>query len=579
LYYDGEDAKGRVAVCLAFGVLLLVTGAAPGALTPATRAGIDRAARELPPGPPAREAAYLAGDLATWLLSRATLTPAEERDAAAALHEQVLARYRPVPAPEAAGRVFGRLLDTLPPHLKPDAFAYTLTILDAPTAEAFTTGGGFVYLTRPLFDTLPSGARGEAALAFVLAAELGHVGLEHARRGWQLAAIEAEIDRGLLPRVRREALREALGTTVDRTGRLVRFLYTPVQQFEADTLALHLCTAAGFPAERCLDAVRVLALEEGRPAALVRLRHLLLECDGAVEDEDRYGLFLYDPRDSSLSKCAARSVPAGARPLVLVHGLHGGTRTFRAWLPFLAGREELAGRPLLVFRYPNSESLARCGSFLSREVGRVFTAPSEAVFIAHSAGGLVVRDYAEVHKGKLDRAVFLGTPHAGSNLTSLAFLAELASFAGGLRGGLKSALEDLALDGRGAVVQDLHPDSLFLRRLGPGPELAARYAVFTGRFLTRSEALALRSALAAGRHFLGEQAADSISSLLLRTQVLRALDRCRLPPEITAGDGVVSVASATLPGAGRVTHTRLHHRAFTTDAGLMRRVVEAVAER
>ena len=47
-----------------------------------------------------------------------------------------------------------RLLAQLPPHLRPDEFSCTLTVLDLPEADAFSGGGGYVYLTASLLQRL-----------------------------------------------------------------------------------------------------------------------------------------------------------------------------------------------------------------------------------------------------------------------------------------------------------------------------------------------------------------------------------------------------------------------------------------
>jgi hypothetical protein len=52
-----------------------------------------------------------------------------------------------------------------------------------------------------------------------------------------------------------------------------------------------------------------------------------------------------------------------------------------------------------------------------------------------------------------------------------------------------------------------------------------------------------------------------------------------VPPEVTDGDLVVSVASATLDGAGRVTRTRLHHRAFLTSSKVRQQVLDTLLAR
>ena len=52
---------------------------------------------------------------------------------------------------------------------------YTFTVLDSEEINAFTTGGGYVYITRGIMNYLNS----EAELAAVLGHEIGHVTARH----------------------------------------------------------------------------------------------------------------------------------------------------------------------------------------------------------------------------------------------------------------------------------------------------------------------------------------------------------------------------------------------------------------
>src|SRR5262245_45912223 len=52
---------------------------------------------------------------------------------------------------------------------------YYFTVLDSPDINAFTTGGGYVYITRGIMNYLNS----EAELAAVLGHEIGHVTARH----------------------------------------------------------------------------------------------------------------------------------------------------------------------------------------------------------------------------------------------------------------------------------------------------------------------------------------------------------------------------------------------------------------
>jgi hypothetical protein len=308
---------------------------------------------------------------------------------------------------------------------------------------------------------------------------------------------------------------------------------------------------------------------------LQRLRRLLLERDGLVEGPE-HGLFEHDPRTGALRKCPDHSVSAADRPVVFVHGMLGGTESLRAYLRAFDESPALRGRKPLVFRYPGNGSLARSGLFLAHEVARVVSAPERAHFICHSAGGLVFRYYAEVARGGFDRATLLATPNAGSDLTNLKWLVDLAKFAGGLGGGLTAALDRAVHEGRGEIALDLHPDSLFLRHLGRAPGLAARYHVYSGQYLSAAQGLALLAGFRAARRLVEERWVSRLEPKAQR-RARRWLEGLRVPQEVLLGDLAVTARSALLPGAGKVTRTRLHHQALKTDAGLIREVLEEVA--
>src|SRR5262249_54178942 len=150
--------------------------------------------------------------------------------------------------------------------------------------------------------------RGPAALAFILARELGHIGLEHCCRGWQRLAVEEEL-RQEVKGHKAGWVRDVLQTGIVASGKLVHFLYSRDQEYEADLFALHLCRNAGLKPDEGLDGLRLLArlrhpdaLTDPRfdaakvkpdttlgyyfsaaPDPLVRLRRLLMECRGEVD--------------------------------------------------------------------------------------------------------------------------------------------------------------------------------------------------------------------------------------------------------------------------------------------------------
>ncbi len=558
----------------------------PPALSSTLRDRLDRLALRLPGDTLGTNEVHAVEELPERAVSCEDLAPEDEARRAAAVHQRLLDGRPAIVTPDAAQGVFDRLVKELPPHLKPRAFHYRLTVLDRPGRKAFTTGGGQVYVTRPELDAwLADANRGEAALAFVLADEIGHDALGHTRRGWQWQDRVNEAAGFLpLPPVQR-FLADALGAG-DGPG---RFVYTRAEQEEADVFALHLCRNAGFDPDAALDSVRLAARghlddkDEGQTAdrdgTLSRLKRLLMERDGLFDDETTHGLFVYDRANGRLVRCGLRQIGPGERPIVFVHGLRGTLYAFNAYLTDYGKRPELAGRPLLVFHYPNNESLSRCGEFLVREMRRCIADPDKAVFVCHSAGGLVVRWYTEMRGGGFDRTIFLATPHAGTSLADLKVFVDVLRFCLNLPRGLDFALADEFGEGHGAVALDLEPGSLFLRYLGRGKPPTAKYQIFYGQIFDFFQGLQYQVEFGLAMPTVGDAVGDFIPFPDCQKRVRKAVGGITLPDEIAHGDLAVSATSACLPGVEKTTSLRLQHEEFRTDPGVIRRVMEVILER
>jgi pimeloyl-ACP methyl ester carboxylesterase len=567
------------------------------ALTPAIRERIDRLALRQPPQKTAELSVDLAGDLTVWLLRRVSLTAEEEQEAAAPLHRRILeehkGRIRLTPA--ALSKTFDSLLSGTPDHLKPDIFRYSLTILDSTRPAIFSSGAGHVYLTTRLLDALaPETERGRAVLAFLLAREIGHIGMGHCRRGYQLEQLTTAGEKEL--RLKKGMkLSEVLRTT---TGVAVPFLYAREQQHDADLFAFHLCRNAGFDLDLALDALRwvtavqypgVLTSPDYRaersanlivysvatePDSLDRLNRLLRERRGELEDNS-FGLFLHDRATGKLKRCPDQLAGTDRGCVVFVHGMHGGEDSFETFREFLSDRRETKETPILVYLFPANGSLACAGEMLAREMKRGVQKPEFVKFICHSAGGLVFRYYAEKKRGGFDRAVLMGVPHRGSEMTPLKFLSDLVAFGGDLDEGIAAAIRATVNDGRGHLTPDVKPGSLFLRYLGRDEKLAARYHVIYGKFLPlRGSRTALRLAFTLARRAGSEVIRNEVESALLRRMALRVVDGLTLPDEVLDGDLIVSVDSANLEGAGKVTATKLSHPKLKKDEDVMLDVVE-----
>jgi hypothetical protein len=569
------------------------------ALTPAARERIDRAAMQQPAEKTGEISVDLAGDLTVWLMQHLSLSAEEELQAAALVHQRILdehkGRIRPTPA--ALQKSFDKLLSALPDHLKPDIFSYSLTILDSPRPAIFTSGAGHVYLTTKVLDALaPDTERGRAVLTYLLARELGHIGLGHARRGYQLQTMRAELQQEPILKMTPGRLAEVLRTSIAAAGQLVPFLYAREQQHDADMFAFHLCRNAGVDLDAALDALRWLVAGQyptlltsgdlkldappalliyslsSQPDALKRLKRLLLERAGQVEDSERFGLFLHDRATGKLKRCPDQVAGTDRGCIIFVHGMHGDGDSFTAFRSYLDRRPEAKDVPILVFLFPANGSLTCGGEMLTREVARTVRKPERASFICHSAGGLVFRYYAEKKRGAFHRAVLMGTPNAGSEMTPLKFLTDLFAFGGNLFDGLPAAIRATASDGRGHLTPDLKPDSLFLRYLGRDDKVVRRYQVIYGKFLSGKRSAAVYWSFVAARMGARQLIRDRVPSPTTRRLALRLIDGLRLTDEVLDGDLIVSVDSARLEGAGQMMATRLSHQELKTDKDVMREV-------
>ncbi len=571
------------------------------ALTPPLRERIDALALKAPrPGLPAAGVDF-SGNVVAWLISKAVLSPEEEAKAAAQNHESLLKQFREAPAPPEAERVFQQLLAALPPHLKPDAFTYRLTVLESEELDATTVGGGYVDITQPLLEgLLADRERGPAALAFTLAAELGHIGLGHARRGYQLAGLEDDLRAGRPLPIDQRLLRRAWETGFERRGSCLHFLYLRTEIYEADLFALHLCRNAGFDVDPSLDALRwrlwlsdpelkvpePAAPGEARPEQPLedylasppelapRLQRLLMEQSGRAPNETDFGLFAVDVASGKLTKAASEAIERNQPAMVFVHGFAGKEATFENFFRRVSELPATETYKVLLFRYPNNGSLAAAGEMLSREMGRVVASPERAAFVCHSAGGLAFRYYAEKKQGKFDRAVFLGTPHGGTSLTELKFLVDAGTFFRDLKFGLPEAIQRAINEGTRQATFDLHPDSFFLRYLGRDAALAPRYQIYCGRVFNPLEGLALSAAFDVGRELLAAQAVERIKQPRVKAQLGSLVERLRLPEEIAEGDLIVSVASASLPDAAGVEIVPLNHLELNSDPDLIEAVLD-----
>ena len=402
------------------------------------------------------------GSLLEWLVVHAPLPADEERRRADSDSQQTQAKFQTSETPVAAQKVYDDLIVALPTRMRPAKDQSGTATVENAERHAWLVGLGRVYLDQAWLETvLADEHTGRDQLAFVIANELGHGCLGHARRRWQRTWLEEELQKDvarkeLLPNERAKKLK--ILKNLRGVGGMLEGVYTREEDYQADLFALHLCRNAGFNVENALDVLRAAAVAKDRallneppprtgtppvepeiqpnttheqitlasqPPAVHRLRRLRLELDGLVFGE--FGLFEFNRETKTFTRAVDASVPADARAVVCIHGMESNREV---WLPLL-GRiaEEPAAEKLrlFAFQYPADDSLARSSQFLRREVQRVFASAKQIDFVVHSAGGLVFRWYAEVASGEFLRATFLGTPHLGSDLSHLRRLLEVVS--------------------------------------------------------------------------------------------------------------------------------------------------------
>jgi predicted Zn-dependent protease len=131
---------------------------------------------------------------------------------------------------------------------------YTFTVLDSEDINAFTTGGGYVYITRGIMSFLNS----EAELAAVLGHEIGHVTARHPVR---------QQSQSTLAGIGAAALGVFTGSgdiagLANYAGAALIRGYGRDQELEADRLGAEYLARVGMDPDHMIDVVRLLKNQE-----------------------------------------------------------------------------------------------------------------------------------------------------------------------------------------------------------------------------------------------------------------------------------------------------------------------------
>ena len=248
----------------------------------------------------------------------------------------------------------------------------------------------------------------------------------------------------------------------------------------------------------------------------------------------------------------AHQAPEGARSMVvLVHGLD---EPGDIWQDVV---ETFRGQPVAVmeFRYPNDQAIDASADFLAEQWPEL-AGEAPVIFIAHSMGGLVVRDFVTRHYESgaaqstrigppVQAAWLVATPNYGSNWARLRVWLELRDhFASPLQ--KEYALFSALRDGTGAAKIDLRPGSQFLE------DLNAR---------EWPRAIGLR--LIAGVYLDEQTFVESLDDLVQRMpdeELAEAFLEWGSGIREATGDGVVTLESVALPDAPPPVVLQASHR-------------------
>lgn len=136
---------------------------------------------------------------------------------------------------------------------RPD-LPYTFTVLDSDEINAFTTGGGYVYITRGIMNYLNS----EAELAAVLGHEIGHVTARHPVRQQSKSTL-AGIGAAAVGIFTGSA---DLAGLANYAGAALVSGYGRDQELEADRLGAEYLVKVGYAPGHMVDVVRLLKNQE-----------------------------------------------------------------------------------------------------------------------------------------------------------------------------------------------------------------------------------------------------------------------------------------------------------------------------
>ncbi len=131
--------------------------------------------------------------------------------------------------------------DKLVPYVQDKRVKYTFTLLDSPVVNAFSTPGGFVYITRGILAYLNN----EAQLACVLGHEMGHINAHHVAT---LLSKQMLFNLGLSIAYIKSRKFRKFAPLIGIAGNLLFLSFSRSDEYQADYLGVEYATLAGYDA-------------------------------------------------------------------------------------------------------------------------------------------------------------------------------------------------------------------------------------------------------------------------------------------------------------------------------------------
>jgi len=298
-------------------------------------------------------------------------------------------------------------------------------------------------------------------------------------------------------------------------------------------------------------AVRVLAAEANPKAAAAQAA--------------RWGLFMPQELDPS-------------RPLVvLIHGLDSDRGTLQPMAQLL----DRDGQQVACFCYAGDQPIEDSAEILGAQL-RVLHQKYPAMkidLVAHSMGGLVARDYVEgpAYAGGIDHLILVATPNAGSSWARLRCPLSVQEQYRLWRSDPAWSPMWWFTEGFGEAGRELTPGSPFLKKMESmhrRPDV--RYTVIVGTQSLTSRFSA--ECFGGGSRWVGGRGGKWGGFRQIKNGLSHEASRCR--SSTSDGDGLVSVESATLPGARDVVRIPADHVAlFVPVDGKVPAAFEVIRER